>query len=864
MAQDSSQEHIDFLHSAEERIQQAFPLLGFLRISERTDSPTFPVPFFVALIAAIAESAKKPCCVILPDKTGVTLTVGLLLALHRFRRDAPDILRKYASISFQPGERVLVHPSELVFEYGGFFNSEFFKLKVLDRNESRSLHVREVARLENTTRRRPKGYLNSDLGVPCPSILGTVVGVRGSVNRNLLQNYVAILSSKKAIGEQIRQWRIETSYEGIELSGNFEEVIPAGEITEDGSPEFFDAYVTSGEPLIAIASRPEDLATYCTRVSRHSKLVVIDEVERLTRNIQAYDAIADNQPILIISDATEHVAISDLHMRGCQVWDMTADEILINSDSTDSSSPFRNTFRKAANMKRLVVSASSCASLPLEKAADAICAISRSLPRESDNSLVRELFFSLFGMVTSCAEFLGQPASLFRHAIAKRLEHTKTLMSRAAPWLPPALATQLHSSITEISDAIDLLLINQLTPKGEMLLRVLSQVCLEEARVALAVPSDIKRDEMQAWISAQKHSVPVLDFSELPENTKLQKLILIAWPNAKRFDTLMRTYATQTIDILAYSFERKWLQDYQLSFISGSIPALNEKRKTALLSMLPADETGDDEIPESEPEHPSPFQLPEERFLTRRKISSSDGDDAGISDAQCDAYYVDFVGSSFAYVTDGHELSVVSKFVGDSGVSSAAVKNSSLKEIKEGDYILFRKSGDSDILRFIAEDMIGAATYKTMRDTATRWRAAMQRIGTDPRDVWLKLQAAGLTCHILTVRNWVTDQHMIAPKKFDNIRLIARAAGDETLISSLSEVQKAIDQIKSLHIRAGFRLTEMLREALPTGIQAIGEREIELDLVFGSVWIVRIAEIERSVTQCSRSLVNRLLWDKTM
>jgi hypothetical protein len=138
----------------------------------------------------------------------------------------------------------------------------------------------------------------------------------------------------------------------------------------------------------------------------------------------------------------------------------------------------------------------------------------------------------------------------------------------------------------------------------------------------------------------------------------------------------------------------------------------------------------------------------------------------------------------------------------------------------------------------------------------------LRSIGKDPKLVWKKLKEAGLSRQLLTVRNWLTNQHMIAPKNFEDVRLIAKAAGDEELAAQLSEVQAASEQIKSQHIRAGFRLTEMLRDALPKDIEVPDNREMQLDLVFGKVWIVKVEDIDEATIQCNRWLVNRLLWDK--
>jgi hypothetical protein len=138
----------------------------------------------------------------------------------------------------------------------------------------------------------------------------------------------------------------------------------------------------------------------------------------------------------------------------------------------------------------------------------------------------------------------------------------------------------------------------------------------------------------------------------------------------------------------------------------------------------------------------------------------------------------------------------------------------------------------------------------------------LERIGKDPKLVWRRLKEAGLSRQLLTVRNWLADQQMIAPQNFEDVRLIAKAAGDDELIAQLPKVQAASEQIKSQHIRAGFRLTELLREALPKDIEVPDNEEMQLDLGFGKVWIVKVEDIDEATTQCNRWLVNRLLWDR--
>jgi hypothetical protein len=153
-----------FLRRTHEGIRARFPLLSSLEFSNDPSVTPIPLPCFIGLIAALLETADRPICVVLPDCTDVAIAVGTLVAATRLKAEFHDILRAYATASFKAShDHVLVQPCGLAYRYEGFFTPTLFKLKVIDRNESRSLPVREIARLEKTTRKRPKGYLHSDL-----------------------------------------------------------------------------------------------------------------------------------------------------------------------------------------------------------------------------------------------------------------------------------------------------------------------------------------------------------------------------------------------------------------------------------------------------------------------------------------------------------------------------------------------------------------------------------------------------------------------------------------------------------------------------------------------------------------------------
>lgn len=325
-----------------------------LQFSDRPGRPPASLPLFVGLIGAIAEQCERPCCVVLPDSCGVAIGVSTLLAINRLRSEFPDLLRAHASVTFQEGiDNVLVNPAGLVYRYDGFFNPEFFKLGVLDRKDSRSLAVKNIARLEKTTRRRPKGALNSDLGHSQSSVLASLLDIKTNLNRNVLRNRVLLLGSRKALVEEVEGWRIQVATTDGTIRKTLRDEVPFGKVTEEGRLALLDGYVIEGEPLIAIASRAVDLATHCQSSPRFSKSVVVSDIDQLLRDLRSCDSITESQHTVILATDAERDAVHLLEERGCDVWRLTTDEILLGTQSQQPVGALSELITKASRVQSL-------------------------------------------------------------------------------------------------------------------------------------------------------------------------------------------------------------------------------------------------------------------------------------------------------------------------------------------------------------------------------------------------------------------------------------------------------------------------------------------------------------------------------
>jgi hypothetical protein len=858
----SSQPGHEVLEQMYGAVLPRFPLLQLLHFADRPDIHPTQFPNFIALIASLFRSGDKPCCVVLPDKGEAAIAVSTLIAVTRLCRDFPEILRNHASVTFKPGEdHVLVHPCGLVYRYDGFFNPEFFKLGVVDRKDARSLPVTEIARLEKTIRKRPKGLLGSDLGQARPTILGSLLGIKTSLNRNFLRNYVLVLGARKHFVEALERWTIEAPTASKNPKRLLKEEVAFGKVAEGGELCFLDDYVAAGEPLIAVASRADDLAARCTRTERFSKAVLVDEIEYLTRDFSAYDSITESQHTVILGSDSQREYVRQLENRGCEVWRLTPDEILFGLNGKGSEVPLADVVAKATTSRRLVISGLSCEEEYLDRAAAELQKVT-DIADATDNGAVRELLYSLYRILMFCAQHLGHRPEDFATLAERLLQVAKRNGDRAGVWLTRDANDRIKDTIDYMKSAVGQLSKSDVTPKGELLLKTLQKED-KKGRIAVVVPrGEANCEGVREWLNKSGIQVEIYSLGGIPEKQAFGRILIISWPRSERFDHLVHEYLTDDLELLAYPFEERWLNLYRKGYKRLSLSGVSAKRKMQRLGLSLPGMLDEDASAESKDEL-AKFNLSSERFLTRRKIGPVDEsaarEEAG--DEFVEAWYVDFAGPTFAYLSEGHELAVLNAYVSGQQTSPGKVPLRSVEDLKEGDYVMFRESGDSDIIRFLAEDELGRDKYKHLRLTANRWRAALQKLGTDPRQVLERLRPFGFSRHLQTVRGWLADQNIICPQDITDVRKIAGAAHDEELLMSLPELERARDELMSSHISAGFRLTELLLKELPKKIGVLGQGETELDLGVGKVWVVRIEEIDRSPSTQRRSQVNRLLWD---
>jgi hypothetical protein len=237
--------------------------------------------------------------------------------------------------------------------------------------------------------------------------------------------------------------------------------------------------------------------------------------------------------------------------------------------------------------------------------------------------------------------------------------------------------------------------------------------------------------------------------------------------------------------------------------------------------------------------------------------AKADGGEAEVS-----ARLVMFEGNAHAFLRESFKANVVTHLLDtaheDTGEDNIDVQRKTVKELKAGDALLFHRRSDRDVIRVTADKEMPAG----MRETATLWQKALisyaQQEGINYRGVWQRLKQAGCTLHHQTIRIWMEDEDMIAPRQYErDVRIIAKVTGDPQLNRQIETVLNAINTVFGAHQRASHKLAfEVLHRAVD--ILKEERRQAKLIEIESDIVIVRVIEIDNSDTPVRVSIANRL------
>ena len=840
-----------------EEFRRCFPLIDHVvgRFGEDAASERIPW-FFGFILAAAAKPGTGACCIVLDRTPGTTAIAAILSGLVRLQSDFPKLVEGYARNALTRGQRVRVRPTKFVYEYEGVWEEypQFFRLKLLGEEASRSFPLEDVLRLEPTDRVRPKGT-GSDLGVFERSHLDRLLGLTTGGNNSLIQNAVFVQMPRAQLARVAEGTALAPR--GAEQFDRLSQFLPWGFIGHDGTLRPNDPYQVVGEPLIAATSVPEDLALASLSADPGTKTVLVDGARSLARDLQSLDDIAARQRLVVLASPSESEDLDLLKDRGCPVWYMSADEVLIGEACVGGRtrrSLAGATIRAADIRRRCRVDTIECSDDGLQAAAASLERLAGMIVDTEEVQEVEEALGRLFGVLfefSECCFGIGDDA-------ISDLQTIREEMARHARWLEPAVVSELRDAVDTLERAATKGCGGQ---KADALLNILAD---HDGGWAVAARSPRTAERLREDLHALDADLPVIPVSAVSPDDEFDGIILPAWPNGRRFTRLKNLSVTADIRILAYPFESKWVLRHQARERARSRSnRLGPEELSPLLGIAPRllssvdSVQGDVDAPtgkEIELDLPV-FELEERigRRPPKRPPPAASGEDSR------QAQLVQFSGGCYALLTEWSELPVLNDLIDSSKDNNAKLTSVGASNLSTGDFVLFRAGGNKEFTRLIAEEILGTEEYLRIREVAERWKSTLRRLGHSAPMIQQRLAGNGLKRTPQTIAGWLYNPDRIGPGNYDDIEAIGRTAGDTELLSRKDEVRGAISRIRGAHLTAGTYLTRLILGELRGRLNELGDQPTLLNLDYGHAWVVQVASVEAKREEYPANQVNRLI-----
>ena len=834
-----------------------FPI--FDRVSGRfgESSPRERIPWFFGLLLAAARKPEAgPCCFVLDKTPGTAPLAAVLLAFSLLKEDFPRLATSYACTSLSRGQHVRVKPSNFVYEYDGIWDGypNQFRLKVQDEPAWRSFRMSEVLRLEPTTRKRPKGTLSSNLGVFDRSPVDQLLDITTYGNDSMIRNVVMLFAAQArfaAIADVV-----SLASKDSECSDRLSSFLPPGTIGPDGVIQAGDAYQVIGEPLIAVSRVLQDLAGAANSASEASKVVLVDGARGALSDLQAFDDIVDRHRVVILASPDEMDEVRILKDRECPVWHLSTSEITLGEDHPEERSRLSlagRTVRMADIRDRVRVVPIECENDDLQAVVTVLEGVATKIKGAEERSETEELVARLYGIlleVSECCFGVGEE-------VKSELSLAKRNFARDRMWMTQDVAQELQSAIDRLEGILEGG--SGRNSKADSLLKVLEET---EGRWAVACRSARTADHLRSGLSALAPDVPVVPIQAIRQEDEWDGIVLVGWPNGRRFTQLRNKEASRDIRILTYPFERVWLRSHQAR--EQNLTKANRMEagdraeilgiESDLLRQLKSDEPHPPDDRNSTDQPSFDFERMFNRRRSQRPSTAAHGDDVRR------ARLVEFHGDCYALLTEWSRLHVLSDIMEGSGRTSGRLRTVSATDLSRDDFVLFRAGGDKEFIRNLAEAELGVDEYARLRATAERWKSALRRLGSTPSAVQRRLENHGLHRTRPTVEGWMWNPDLIGPGYESDIEVIGKAAGDKELLEALDAVKDAISRVRGAHIGAGSRLTELIHIEVRTRLNQLDDQPVLLDLMFGQAWVVQVRSVDLRQRDYSADQVNRLLW----
>ncbi len=341
-------------------------------------------------------------------------------------------------------------------------------------------------------------------------------------------------------------------------------------------------------------------------------------------------------------------------------------------------------------------------------------------------------------------------------------------------------------------------------------------------------------------------------------------LIIPGWFRQNRMAAVLSPPIAAPLVLVLYETERQWYQQFsqkrrgkreertRLKGRAAIFPSLRGWKAPKPPPEVPSEvDAVSDDIDEVQTEIDDSFR---QRVYAQVR--------SGESEANARARLVLFTGGVYGLFTDNYKLNVVTHLLDgsvDDDDEKTSVKLVAARDVGVGDAVVFRPKS-RDLIREVADEFLQPG----QRDMSKEWQRALQKYidehGLSAEVVCDRLKKAGCKSGSQAIRNWISDEDMIAPQQYRNdVPAIAQVTGDTDLAGKIDSVVDAIKQVRSAHQQKAPRvIAKRIRQKAATIVR---QEQADYSIVHleGDLVLVRVAEPASDLIPIKYASANRLI-----
>lgn len=877
-------------------INQRHEYLFRLFVHSKNISTASKIPRILKISSALAtdmaggQTEHQRLAFLFPREFDSAVWIAVGAALGMIKSDFSGVIENL--LPFNKGQKLLLD-NKIIVEYDGnktIQGQTFIWLK-LGHQAWHSLPINHRLRLQEVATKRPSSKPKS-ISTPSFSALDNLLNIQSFGNRKIFYNRIILVSLMGQIRNFCRDIFVSPS-ENVEPDP-LKDLFQWGSIDIEGNIEPWSSHQVEAEPVIAVASNLSGVREYFQSEHRVNPLIILDGSSSFLNNLDSLDDVLDTGcSVVSVMEQGEDEGIRLLSERSFKIWVWSENEIraleLSNSEShynKDSLfAPFQSTIKNYAKREIKPV---TCDDSLIQATAEKLNTFTHEI--SSDKPDIEALEGMLYGCLLPLAR-LVRPVEYFggtewKQKIEKRFKGVKSKFFRDKLWLTEKEDSFINGLIVDLREVF---LHGNLQNNGKI--NVLQKLIFAQAGGNVAVIVENAEEKFIAekyWKSCLGNIDNVYFCGPNIINTEIdyKRMIICGWLGANKMRPLLDRCLAPEIIILAYPFEKTWLELAMNKWQHNMVRGLNTSEKAALLNLGLAEYPEDNQNGKSKQKLVNPdkdFDISEFELRLRLQRRTAFVNSVSIGDVTTEATQVELSEDRYAFLTKNFKVAVVNDLFSGKATESDEIPRKTVAELKTGDYAIFKEGAESDLIREIAKMGLEKSGRKNLIKVAGLWKQALRNFeenayqiasymkektggyyhGDTTHAVVYILRGMGCNRHPQTIRNWLRNDDLIGPRRDKDLQIIADTTGDTELKSQLQDVRLAIKEVRGAHLQASSFLAKKLIESLPSYLKNVTTQTMTVEIEgIGRAVVAQVEYVAEKPTILSTAKVNRLLMEE--